>query len=75
MAHPLRSRLGKLTPGLSAKERAVLLRAHNAGEPEDPSIRDTMPRSQVKTFNRYAQLIVIANHALWPAQWVLASHV
>ena len=36
----LTARLDRLTPALTAKERAVLVvRAQNAGEDEDPQIR------------------------------------
>lgn len=76
MAHPLQTRLGKLTPSLGAKERfLLLLKAHNAGEPVDPAIRSSMPRSQVKAYNRYAQLVIIANHTLWPVHMALAGYV
>lgn len=76
MGHPLRAQLGKIAPTLSARERFLLvLRAHNVGETEDPSIRSTMPRAQVREFNRYGQLVFIANHTLWPILVVLQHHV
>lgn len=72
----LRSRLGKLAPGLTAKQRFILLlRAHNAGEAEDPDVRRTMPRSQVRAFNRYAHLAYVANATLGPVLHVLSFHV
>ena len=75
MPHPLRARLGKLAPALSAKERFLLaLRAHNAAEPEDPDIRRTMPRSQVRAFNRFAHLAYIANATLGPVLFALSVH-
>ena len=75
MPHPLRARLGKLAPALSAKERFVLfLRAHNAGEPEDPDLRRTMPRGQVRAFNRFAHLAYVANATLGPVLFALSVH-
>lgn len=75
MPHPLRARLDKLAPALSAKERFILfLRAHNAGEPEDPELRRTMPRGQVRAFNRYAHLAYVANATLGPVLFALSVH-
>jgi hypothetical protein len=55
----LDGRLNRLTPGLSAKERAILiLRSTRQGTPEDPQIRLSMPREQSAEFNR---LIVLMN--------------
>jgi len=47
----------KLTPALTAKERAILvLRAWKEGMPEDPQIRHKMPSEQGPEFNRYISL-------------------
>ena len=51
-------RLDKLTPALTAKERAVLiLRASKEGVPQDPQIRSSMPPEQALEFNRYIGLM------------------
>jgi hypothetical protein len=61
----LTNRLRRLTPELTAKERAVLvLRAVNAGEEPDPEILATMPREQNREFDRYAGLSYVANGEL-----------
>ncbi len=53
------SRLDKLMPVLSARERAILvLRSLKDKTPEDPMWRQTMPRDQSPEFNR---LIVLMN--------------
>ena len=71
----LRSRLGKLAPGLTAKERFILLlRAHNAGEQADPEIRRTMPKSQIRAFNRYAHLAYVANVTVGPVLFAISVH-
>ena len=71
----LRSRLGKLAPGLTAKERFILLlRAHNNGEPEDPELKRTMPRGQIKAFNRYAHLAYVANVTVGPVLFAISVH-
>ena len=71
----LRSRLGKLAPGLTAKERFILLlRTHNAGEPQDPEIRRTMPKSEIRAFNRYAHLAYVANVTVGPLLFAISVH-
>ncbi len=71
----LRSRLGKLAPGLTAKERFILLlRARNAGEPEDPELKRTMPKGQIKAFNRYAHLAYVANVTMGPVLFAISVH-
>ena len=56
------ARLKKLTPLLSAKERAILvLGSLKDGTPEDPSWRTTMPMDQVTEFNRLIGLMNAAN--------------
>jgi len=51
-------RLDKLTPALTAKERAILvLRAWKEGVPEDPQVRSKMPPEQALEFNRYIGLM------------------
>lgn len=54
----IEARLSKLTPGLSAKERAILiLRNWKEGVPEDPLIRSKMPAEQGPRFNDYIGLM------------------
>jgi hypothetical protein len=51
-------RLDKLTPALTAKERAILvLRACKEGVSEDPQVRSKMPAEQALEFNRYIGLM------------------
>jgi len=51
-------RLDKLTPALTARERAVLiLRASKEGVSEDPQVRSKMPAEQAPEFNRYIGLM------------------
>ena len=51
-------RLSKVYPGLTAKERAILvLRARKEGGEEDPLVRRTMPPHQFAEFNRYINLM------------------
>jgi len=51
-------RLDKLTPALTAKQRAVLiLRAWKEGGPQDPQIRSSMPPEQALEFNHYIGLM------------------
>ena len=58
----LDTRLGKLMPALTAKERAMLvLRSLKGGTPEDPKWRRAMPTSQVAEFNRYIGLMNACN--------------
>ncbi|HLF79731.1 MAG TPA: hypothetical protein VJB57_19795 [Dehalococcoidia bacterium] len=72
----LSSRLTRLTPVLTAKERAILaLRAHNTGVDLDPDVRGKMPREQVREYNRYAGLAYIACSELGALCLVIASHV
>ena len=60
----LRSRLGKLTPALSARQRFLLmLRARNTGAP-DPDVKRTMPHEQYEEFRVYARLWLVANGPL-----------
>jgi hypothetical protein len=52
------ARLSKLTPALSAKERAILiLRASKEGAPEEPDLRVRMPPEQTREFNHYIGLM------------------
>jgi hypothetical protein len=72
----LSGRLTRLTPALTAKERAILaLRAHNSGIELDPDVRGKMPRDQVREYNRYAALAYIACSELGALCLVIASHV
>jgi hypothetical protein len=51
-------RLDRLTPALTAKERAILiLRASKEGTPEDPELRTRMPAEQAREFNHYIGLM------------------
>lgn len=72
----LDSRINRLSPQLSARERVVLyVRAVHEGGPLDPSIGRTMPLWQVPEANR---LIRIANgviHVLLPQALVLQADV
>ena len=59
------SRLNKLTPALSARERAILvLGSLKDGRPDDPAWRNTMPPDQVAEFNRLIALMNVANREL-----------
>src|SRR5215211_4099544 len=52
-------------PALSARERALLvLRSLRDGTPEDPKWRSTMPAEQAREFNRYIDLMNVANGRL-----------
>jgi hypothetical protein len=56
------SRLSRLSPALSALERAILiLNAWKEGKEEDPSWRRYMPADQTQAFNRYIGLMNVAN--------------
>jgi hypothetical protein len=56
--HRLRTLMGALT----AKERGILVMRHLRDETdEDPNVRATMPSSQAVEFNRYIQLMNVAN--------------
>ena len=55
-------RLNKLMPGLSAKERAILvLRSLREKTPEDPLWRRTMPQEQPAEFRRLMVLVNACN--------------
>jgi hypothetical protein len=59
------TRLDRLTPVLTARERAILvLGAWKDRTPEDPAWRSTMPPSQVPEFNRLVALMNVANGTL-----------
>ncbi len=54
----INSRIQKLIPKLSAKERAILvLRAWRDGTPEDRTWRSTMSQDQIQEFNRLIELM------------------
>ena len=56
------SRLTRLYPALTAKERGrLVLQAHKAHEQPDRLIYDTTPREQRDQFNRYIRLMNAAN--------------
>jgi hypothetical protein len=56
------SRLTKLMPTLTAKERAILvLRSFKDKTPEDPAWRSTMPREQDPEFNRLISVMNTCN--------------
>ncbi len=70
------TRLARLSPSLTAQERAVLiLEAWKADRPEDPRWRQTMPSDQIRTFNRYIDLMNQANVVLPRLIHVLAAQV
>jgi len=59
------SRLSKLAPVLTARERAVLiLQSWQEDRPEEPAWRRTMPQSQAVEFNRYIALMNATNRFL-----------
>jgi hypothetical protein len=61
----LRSRLERLTPVLSGKERAVLIvRAKNQGVEPDPDLFQSITAEQRPEYNRYVALDYVANHQL-----------
>ena len=65
------TRLSRLMPALSARERAALaVRAFKNDEPEDPAWRRTMPRDQVDEFGR---LIGLENAVASPLSSLIAS--
>jgi hypothetical protein len=56
------TRLQKVMPALSAKERGLLvLGCLKEGTPEDPLWRKTMPPNQVREFNQFIDLMNVAN--------------
>jgi hypothetical protein len=58
----IQQRLARLSPALTAQERAILiLEAWKEGRQEDPSWRHTMPQEQSRAFNRYIELMNQAN--------------
>ena len=60
-----KSRLRRLWSQLTAKERAIaLLRSLKAGEPQEPMLRQTMPREQFGEFNRHIRLLQKVNLGL-----------
>ena len=72
----LDARLDRLMPTLTAKERAILvIRADKAGTPEDPEVRRSLPREQLREFNRYLGLCYVANADLGIVLHVLSIQV
>ena len=72
----LGARLTRLTPSLTAQERAVLLlEALKADRPEGPSWLHTMPPEQYPTFNLHIDLMNQANVTLPRLIHVLAAQV
>jgi hypothetical protein len=56
------ARLSRLSPALSARERAILvLNAWKEGKEDEPSWRSTMPQNQAHEFNRLIALMNAAN--------------
>lgn len=71
-----KGRLDKLYPGLTARERALLvLQAWKEGTDEDPQVRKTMPSSQVDEYNRYIALMNGCNQHLAPYILLLSALV
>jgi len=61
----IETRLTRLSPALSARERAILvLGSLKDDTPEDPAWRRTMPQEQVREFNRLIHLMNVANQKL-----------
>ncbi len=71
-----KGRLDRLYPGLTARERALLvLEAWKEGGEEDLQVRNTMPNSQVEEFNRYIALMNGCNQHLGPYLLLLSALV
>ncbi len=71
-----KGRLDRLYPGLTARERALLvLQAWKEGAEEDPKVRSTMPSSQVDEYNRLIALMNGCNQHLGPYILVLSALV
>ena len=69
-------RLSRVSGGLSARERVVLiLRADAEGLPEDASWRRGMPEFQGSEFNHFVGIANGVNHILVPHATVLLSEV
>ncbi len=72
----LRSRLGKLAPALTARQRFLLmLRADRAGEAVDLDLRTSMPEEQRPEFNRYLRVLFLAEAMLGSTLATIAYHV
>ncbi len=70
------ARLSRLSPGLSARERAILvLKSWKDGTPEDPAWRRTMPNDQAREFNRLIDLMNSINIRLGGYVAVLRQNV
>jgi hypothetical protein len=58
----LASRLDRLTPALTGRQRAVLvLRAHAAGHEPDPELRQIADERERRNFERCMALIYVVN--------------
>lgn len=69
-------RLSVLSPGLSARERVILiLRADAEGRPEDPAWRRGMPDFQASECNYFIGIANGVNHVLVPHATVLLSEI
>ena len=72
----LRSRLGKLAPALTARQRFLLmLRADRAGEPVDLDLRTTMPEEQRPEFHRYLRMLFLCEGMLGSTLTTITYHV
>jgi hypothetical protein len=70
------SRLDRITPDLSARERAVLvLRAVAAGQEPDPELKRFNDRGEQRAFNRYMGLFFVVNSELGTLLQSILSHV
>jgi hypothetical protein len=78
LGHPvsfLRSRLDRLTPVLTAKERAILaLRAQNAGQERDPELL-RMPEEQRRAYDHYVGLVFVATAQLGALLHVIGNQI
>lgn len=72
----LAARLSRLTPALTAKERAALvLRAQAAGEQVDPEVRRIADPDQRRAFDRLMGLGYVINRELGAVCQIIESHV
>jgi hypothetical protein len=69
-------RLDRLYPGLTARERGVLvLRAYKAGEKPDPQIYHSTPDAQAHAFNRYIHLMNCVNTELATVLFIIREQI
>lgn len=72
----LRSRLGKMAPALTARQRfLVIFNAHRSGTAVDPELRASMPAEQAGEFYAYTRLLFASDVLLGSAAVTLHGHV